>query len=57
MGIVIVGGLMISLLFTLYVIPAMYTYLSKDKSAKRVKTPVKEPAKEESFVSEIFKFK
>jgi multidrug efflux pump len=29
MGIVIVGGLMISLVFTLYVIPAVYTYLSK----------------------------
>jgi len=54
MGIVIVGGLMISLLFTLYVIPAMYTYLSKDKSNKRAEILVGEPAKEESFVSEIF---
>jgi multidrug efflux pump len=31
MGIVIVGGLMISLIFTLYVIPAVYSYLSKEK--------------------------
>ncbi len=29
MGIVIIGGLMLSLIFTLLVIPAMYTYLSK----------------------------
>ncbi len=29
MGIVIVGGLMISLIFTLYVIPSVYTYFSK----------------------------
>jgi multidrug efflux pump len=31
MGIVIVGGIMFSLALTLYVIPAMYSYLSKDK--------------------------
>jgi multidrug efflux pump len=29
MGIVIIGGLLLSLIFTLLVIPAMYTYLSK----------------------------
>ncbi len=34
MGIVIVGGLFISLIFTLYVIPAMYTYLSRKKAAR-----------------------
>ncbi len=31
MGIVIVGGIMFSLVLTLYVIPAIYSYLSKDK--------------------------
>lgn len=31
MGIVIVGGIMFSLILTLYVIPAIYSYLSKDK--------------------------
>lgn len=29
MGIVVIGGLMLSLILTLYVIPAMYTYLSR----------------------------
>lgn len=31
MGIVIVGGIMFSLVLTLFVIPAIYSYLSKDK--------------------------
>ncbi len=34
MGIVIVGGVLISLVLTLYVIPAMYTYLSRKKHKK-----------------------
>ncbi|MBL7892402.1 MAG: efflux RND transporter permease subunit [Bacteroidia bacterium] len=34
MGIVVVGGLMFSLVLTLYVIPAMYSYLSKEQKAK-----------------------
>lgn len=39
MGIVIVGGLMISLIFTLYVIPSVYTYFSKKSKSEH------EPAK------------
>jgi len=31
MGIVIIGGLMLSMVLTLYVIPAIYSYLVKDK--------------------------
>jgi hydrophobe/amphiphile efflux-1 (HAE1) family protein len=31
MGIVVIGGLMFSLVLTLYVIPAIYSYLSKEK--------------------------
>lgn len=31
MGIVVIGGLMLSLILTLYVIPAMYIYLSREK--------------------------
>lgn len=31
MGITIIGGLLFSLILTLYVIPALYTYLSKEK--------------------------
>ncbi len=32
MGIVIIGGLMLSMVLTLYVIPAIYSYLVKDKN-------------------------
>jgi multidrug efflux pump len=32
MGIVVVGGLLFSLVLTLYVIPAIYTYLSSKSS-------------------------
>jgi multidrug efflux pump len=31
MGIVIIGGLLLSMILTLFVIPAMYSYLVKDK--------------------------
>ena len=31
MGIVVIGGLMFSLLLTLFVIPSVYSYLSKEK--------------------------
>ncbi|MCL4122046.1 UNVERIFIED_CONTAM: hypothetical protein GTU68_010660 [Idotea baltica] len=37
MGIVVMGGLLFSLVLTLYVIPAMYTYLSKAKNYERRK--------------------
>lgn len=36
MGIVIIGGLMFSLVLTLYVIPALYTYFSKEIKHKTV---------------------
>jgi len=32
MGIAIIGGLMFSLVLTLFVIPALYTYLSRNKT-------------------------
>jgi multidrug efflux pump len=31
LGIVIVGGLLFSLILTLYVVPSLYTYLSRKK--------------------------
>jgi multidrug efflux pump len=31
LGIVIVGGIMFSLIFTMYVVPAMYSYMSRKK--------------------------
>ena len=37
MGIVIMGGLLFSLILTLYVIPAMYTFLSRPKNFERMK--------------------
>jgi len=42
MGIVIAGGLLISLIFTLYVIPAIYTYFSKSEKKKNVQVDVPE---------------
>jgi multidrug efflux pump len=35
MGIVVIGGLLMSLVLTLYVIPAMYIYLSRKKNVER----------------------
>lgn len=37
MGIVVIGGLMMSLILTLYIIPSMYIYLSKKKNFERMK--------------------
>ncbi|WP_025764771.1 efflux RND transporter permease subunit [Dyadobacter tibetensis] len=37
MGIVIMGGLIFSLVLTLYVIPAMYTYLSRNKNYDKMR--------------------
>jgi hydrophobe/amphiphile efflux-1 (HAE1) family protein len=36
MGIVVIGGLLLSLALTLYVIPAMYTFMSRTKKNKEV---------------------
>jgi multidrug efflux pump len=47
MGIVVIGGLILSLVLTLYVIPAMYIYLSKKKDMKR-KQEIEEMALEYS---------
>lgn len=46
MGIVVMGGLFIALVFTLFVIPAMYSYLSRTKKSAEeatVKEHVEEP--------------
>jgi multidrug efflux pump subunit AcrB len=43
MGISIIGGLMFSLVLTLYVIPALYSYLAKTKVAKRAKVDASLP--------------
>jgi multidrug efflux pump len=36
MGIVVVGGVLFSLALTLFVIPAMYSYLSKEKKHEEI---------------------
>jgi multidrug efflux pump len=50
LGIVIVGGILFSLALTLFVIPAMYTYLSRKRkpvqTEDEVQTPTPEPKKE-----------
>jgi Cu/Ag efflux pump CusA len=45
LGIVIVGGIIFSLILTLFVIPAMYSYLSSNK--KKSELDNLEPSKEE----------
>jgi len=47
-GIVIIGGLLFSLGLTLYVIPALYTYLSTEKKSRSV-IPVIETAETKNF--------
>ncbi|HVP36966.1 MAG TPA: efflux RND transporter permease subunit [Terriglobales bacterium] len=47
MGIVIIGGLLFSLGLTLFIIPALYTYLSGKKG--RIQIPEAEPVKQESI--------
>ena len=50
LGIVIVGGVLFSLILTLYVIPAMYSYLSKKRRHIEYDGPViKESAKELAY--------
>jgi multidrug efflux pump len=39
MGIVVIGGLFFSLVLTLFVIPAMYTYLSREKREQPAPDP------------------
>ncbi len=47
LGIVIVGGVLFSLILTLYVIPAMYSYLSRQKKYINYEAPdINPPAKE-----------
>jgi multidrug efflux pump subunit AcrB len=42
-GIVIIGGLLFSLVLTLFVIPALYTYLSKERKAEQHPAPKQAP--------------
>ena len=42
-GIVIIGGLLFSLVLTLFVIPALYTYLSRERKAEEQKAPQQAP--------------
>jgi multidrug efflux pump len=51
LGIVIVGGILFSLILTLYVIPAMYSYLSTSK--KRSELDALAPAEPVSLKTEL----
>lgn len=46
LGIVIVGGILFSLVLTLFVIPAMYTYLSRERKPVEFGDEMKSPKKE-----------
>jgi multidrug efflux pump len=39
MGIVVIGGLLFSLVLTMFVIPAMYTYISTEKAGRTIPAP------------------
>jgi len=51
LGVVIVGGVMFSLILTLFVIPAIYSYLSRERkhAADQMDEPVGAPAKELAY--------
>jgi hydrophobe/amphiphile efflux-1 (HAE1) family protein len=51
LGVVIVGGLTFSLILTLYVIPAVYTYISPRENKKTEEQKMAEEMKAESIVS------
>jgi multidrug efflux pump len=48
MGIVIIGGLLFSLVLTLFIIPALYTYLSSRKQRQKLQ-PIETPAVSETI--------
>jgi Cu/Ag efflux pump CusA len=56
LGVVIVGGVLFSLVLTLYVIPAMYTYITnkklRDLHAELDGTPAHEPFTAKELVTE-----
>ncbi len=53
LGIVVVGGVLFSLILTLFVIPAIYTYLSRPRKHTEFDKQVAEPTHEEEAVYEI----
>jgi multidrug efflux pump len=44
LGIVIVGGMLFALILTLYVVPALYSYLSSRKAVSSFEAAIAEPA-------------
>ncbi len=52
LGVVIVGGILFSLVLTLFVIPVMYSYLSRKKKASEIDAYMEAAAKEQKSVAE-----
>lgn len=52
LGIVIVGGMLFSLVLTLYVVPALYSYLSSKKTVSDFEAAISEVSKQEVLVPE-----
>ena len=46
LGVVIVGGIMFSLVLTLFVIPAVYSYLSRRRKHREFEAELDQPSKE-----------
>jgi multidrug efflux pump len=46
LGVVIVGGIMFSLILTLFVIPAVYSYLSRKRKHMEFEAELAQPSKE-----------
>jgi multidrug efflux pump len=49
----VVGGVLFSLILTLFVIPAIYTYLSRPRKHTEFDKQVAEPSHEEEVVYEV----
>lgn len=52
LGIVVVGGVLFSLILTLFVIPAMYSYLSRPRKHIEFDSQLEQPSPEEEVVYE-----
>ena len=45
MGVAVIGGMLVSTLLTLFIVPAMYSFISTDRKKKRLKNYSAQAAK------------